>query len=116
MRFLVDECTGPSVAAWLRGVGYEVFSVHEEAPGTDDLTLLRKAWLENWIVITNDKDFGEQVFREQLPHHGVVLLRLRDERPPAKIEALRKLLEDHADNLQDQFVTVTESTTRFTAT
>ncbi len=30
MRFLVDECTGPSVASWLRDNDYEVFSVFEE--------------------------------------------------------------------------------------
>ena len=33
MRFLVDECTGPKVAEWLRGQGHEVFSVFEEARG-----------------------------------------------------------------------------------
>src|SRR5579872_1322935 len=27
MRFLVDECTGPAVAAWLRTEGHDVFSV-----------------------------------------------------------------------------------------
>jgi hypothetical protein len=29
MRFLVDERTGPNVAAWLREQEYEVFSAHE---------------------------------------------------------------------------------------
>ena len=29
MRFLVDECTGPKVAQWLRDQGHEVF---EEEP------------------------------------------------------------------------------------
>jgi predicted nuclease of predicted toxin-antitoxin system len=27
MRFLVDECTGPAVARWLREQGHDVFSV-----------------------------------------------------------------------------------------
>jgi predicted nuclease of predicted toxin-antitoxin system len=116
MRFLVDECTGPSAATWLRERGYEVYSVFDEVPGTDDLTILQKAWQEDWILITNDKDFGERVFREQLPHHGVVLLRLRDERPAAKIQALRKLLENHANELHGRFVVVTESAVRFSAT
>jgi len=31
MRFLVDECTGPKVARWLREQGHEVFSVYDEA-------------------------------------------------------------------------------------
>ena len=95
MRFLVDECTGPAAATWLRSFGHEVYSVYDEAAGTDDLTILQQAWREDRILITNDKDFGERVYREKLPHHGIVLLRLRDERPASKIEALRKLLENH---------------------
>lgn len=35
MRFLVDECTGPAVAHWLREHGHDVFSVYEEARGID---------------------------------------------------------------------------------
>ena len=80
MRFLVDECTGPAVARWLRDQGHEVFSVYEQARGMDDAGVLEKADSESWILITNDKDFGEQVYRGQRPHRGVVFLRLKDER------------------------------------
>ena len=62
MRFLVDECTGPAVANWLRDQGYEVFSVYHEARGLEDNDVIEKAFIENWILITNDKDFGEKVF------------------------------------------------------
>ena len=58
MRFLVDECTGPAVAEWLRREGHKVFSVYDEARGLDDETIIQKAFTENWILITNDKDFG----------------------------------------------------------
>lgn len=57
MRFLVDECTGPTVAEWLRNQKYEVFSVFEETRGMDDDDIILKAVEENWILITNDKDF-----------------------------------------------------------
>jgi hypothetical protein len=33
MRFLVDECTGPGVAAWLRNQNHEVFSVKDACIG-----------------------------------------------------------------------------------
>lgn len=59
MRFLVDECTGPAVAAWLRSEQHEVFSVYEEARGLSDLEIIEKAYNENWIAITNDKDFAK---------------------------------------------------------
>jgi len=113
MRFLVDECTGPAVARWLRQQGYEVFSVYEEARGMEDDDILQKAFSENWILITNDKGFGEKVYREQKPHKGVVLLRLDDERALNKIQIIQQLLGSYADQLADCFVTVTETQVRF---
>lgn len=116
MRFIVDECTGPSVARWLRERGYEVFSVYDEARGADDEELLAKAFAEDWILITNDKDFGEKVYRQRLPHKGVILLRLEDERVGNKIMVLRALFESYAHQLTNRFVVVTERQVRFAST
>ena len=113
MRFLVDENAGPSLAAWLRRQGHEVFSVYEAARGIDDERILQKAFVEHWIIITSDKDFGEKIYREQWPHRGVVLLRLDDERVANKIAVIQRLLENHADRLPDTFVVVTENRVRF---
>ena len=113
MRFLVDECTGPNAAAWLRGQGHEVFSAYEQSRGADDDILIEKAYTENWILITNDKDFGEKVYRERRPHHGVIFLRLSDERAANKILVLEKLLAQYADQLADRFVVVTDDRVRF---
>ena len=113
MRFLVDECTGSKVAKWLRDENHEVFSVFDEARGMTDDEVLAKAYSENWILITNDKDFGEMVFRERRNHHGVVFLRLDDERAASKIEVLQKLLEGYSDKLSGEFVVATETKVRF---
>ena len=113
MRFLVDECTGPSVAEWLRNQKHEVFSVFEEARGMDDDDIILKALEENWILITNDKDFGEKVYRDGRLHRGVILLRLEDERSPSKIEVLSHLLRIYPDRLSKTFVVVTEKQIRF---
>ena len=32
MRFLVDECTGPAVASWLRDQSHDVFSYTGQLP------------------------------------------------------------------------------------
>ena len=113
MRFLVDECTGPAVARWLREQQHDIFSVYEQARGMDDDEIVRKAFAENRILITNDKDFGEKAYRERWPHKGIILLRLDDERAEVKIEAIRQLLRSYADRLADQFVVVTETRVRF---
>jgi predicted nuclease of predicted toxin-antitoxin system len=113
MRFLVDECTGPLVAEWLRAQGHDVFSVYEDARGADDVEIIQKAFAEDRILVTNDKDFGEKVYRERHPHKGVVFMRLDDERVESKIATLRKLLENYSDQLADRFVVVTETRVRF---
>ena len=116
MRFLVDECTGPAVAQWLRSQSHEVFSVYEEARGITDDEILDKAYSENWILITNDKDFGEMIYREKRSHRGVVFLRLQDERATSKINVIEKLLDGYASQLPDAFVVVNETQVRFART
>ena len=112
MRFLVDECTGPAVAKWLRSSHHEVFSVYDEVRGLDDDSIIEKANRENYVLVTNDKDFGELVFRKRKPHKGVVLLRLEDERSENKIAILHRVLESYSDKLSDNFIIVTEKTVR----
>jgi predicted nuclease of predicted toxin-antitoxin system len=113
MRFLVDECTGPSVARWLREQGHDVFSVYDEARGLADDEVIRKAYDEAWILVTNDKDFGDKVYRDNRGHRGVIFLRLDDERPRNKIAVLERLLARYATRLADAFVVVTDTTVRF---
>ncbi len=79
MKFLVDECTGPGVASWLRNQDHDVFSVFDEARGMDDGGIITKALEDDWILITNNKGFGEKVYRDGRLHKGVILLRLEDE-------------------------------------
>lgn len=78
-----------------------------------DEAIVQQAFAEGRVLITNDKDFGEKVYRERFPHCGVVLLRLDDERVVAKTEALGRLLAQHSERLPNQFVVVTESKVRF---
>ncbi len=113
MRFLVDECTGPAVASWLRDQNHDVFSVFDEARGMEDDDIIRKALSEKWILITNDKGFGEKVYRDGQLHRGVILLRLEDERPASKIQILTRLLERYSDRIPNSFLVVTERQVRF---
>jgi hypothetical protein len=57
---MVDESTGPYMAAWLRAEGHDVFSVYEEARGMLDDAIIHKAFTERWIFLSNDKDFRKK--------------------------------------------------------
>lgn len=93
MRFIVDECTGPAVSKWLQSLGHNVLSIYDEYRGATDSKIIEIAWREHRIIITNDKDFGEKIFRERRRHHGVVLLRLNDERSSQKNRCVGAIIE-----------------------
>src|SRR5229473_7302267 len=116
MKLLVDECTGPAVAHWLEHQGHDVFSVYDPARGIDDDEVIGIAQAEGRILITNDRGFGEKVFRERRPHHGVVFLRLANERSANKIRVLDQLISQHSDALSSRFIVVTETRIRFART
>ena len=113
MRLLVDECTGPTVTAWLRDQGHDVVDAFESDRGAADESWMKQALAEDRVLITNDKDFGDYVFLHGMIHGGVVLLRLKDETPMAKIEAIRRVLETHGEDIIGEFVVVTERKIRF---
>jgi hypothetical protein len=51
--------------------------------------------------------FAARVTNKKL-HHGVILMRLSDERPAGKIQILKRLITHHGSILPDNFVVVTE--------
>lgn len=112
MRFLVDECTGPGVARWLKENGHDVFSVYDQARGEEDRSLIDIANREERVLITNDKDFGELVYRERAVHAGAILLRLENERRANKIDVLQRVLENYETRLARRFVVATEERIR----
>lgn len=113
MKFLVDECTGPAVARWLEQQGHDVFSIYDQARGVDDDRVMDIALTEGRILITNDRGFGEKIFRERRQHHGVVFFRLVNERGANKIKVLNELVDQHSQEIKNRFVVVTKTQVRF---
>jgi predicted nuclease of predicted toxin-antitoxin system len=112
LRFIVDECTGDGVAKWLKMSGYEAYSVYTENKGAEDDWILEKAIKENYIVITNDKDFGMLVFKKGKGHRGVIFLRLQRESTENKIETIKKVLEQCREKLPYSFIVASEDFVR----
>lgn len=112
MKFMVDESTGTGVVEYLRGLGHDVLPVSETMPQAEDQHILARAMSEGRILITNDKDFGELVFRSGQAHHGVLLLRLHDESPANRLRVVKVILEQCADRLAGCFTVATESSVR----
>ena len=86
MRFLLDENVDLPLGDYLSAAGHDVTAVAVDyTRSIEDHEVLAIARAEGRILITNDKDFGELIYRQQLKHTGVILFRLRDEDIPTKI-------------------------------
>ena len=76
MLLVADECVDYTIVENLRHQGVDVFAIAEQDPSIADEDVLSIAVRMNAPLITEDKDFGELVFRLKLPHRGIILLRL----------------------------------------
>lgn len=111
-KFIVDERTGIAVVNFLRTQSYDVVSVSEEMAQADDFEILQRAVNEQRIVVTNDKDFGDMVYRDRLKHAGILLLRLSDDRTEIKLRVVAAVLNQRANQLENRFVVATEQNVR----
>jgi predicted nuclease of predicted toxin-antitoxin system len=114
VKVKIDENLPVSVAAHLRELGMDAHTVHEEElAGTTDPDLLDVMRLEDRMIITLDRGFGD--IRRYPPgtHPGVVVLRLTDESAPAAREAVAQLVENHdLDDLRGAITVVQQGTLR----
>lgn len=94
MKLLVDEGVDFSVVQRLRDRGYDVASVLKEQSGATDDEVLAWAVAQNRLLVTNDKDFGELVYRQRYDVSGILLLRLIGRSPEAKADLVGDLLDD----------------------
>jgi len=77
MRFLANENFPGAAVIALQAAGHDVVWVRRASPGATDADVLAWAAVEERVLLTFDKDFGELARGSGLPAAcGVVLLRL----------------------------------------
>ena len=103
MQFVVDAGVGTSVEMLLRELGHDTVAVRDLNPHMPDVEVLALAQRQAAIIITMDKDFGDLIFKEMRPHHGVLLLRLDDATGPERATVVRLILDSHAAELPGRF-------------
>ena len=98
MRFLANENVPLSVVEALKKTGHDVVWGRTDMPGTSDRDVLRRAQVENRIVLTFDRDFGELAFRQRLAaSSGGILLRVLRADPAQLAEMVAETLSARTD-------------------
>ena len=101
-KFIIDVGVGRSVEEWLKSQEFNV-TIGSANPEMKDFEIIKLANMEDGIIITMDKDFGELVFREKNKHKGILLLRLEDAMSEEKLAAIQNIIPEHLRKLKNNF-------------
>ncbi|MCB0490281.1 MAG: DUF5615 family PIN-like protein [Cyclobacteriaceae bacterium] len=108
-QIVADESVDYRIVKGLRVAGFSVLSIIENNASVSDEEVLRIAVSNNALLITEDKDFGELVFRFQQNHTGILLLRLGAK---DSVEISVKNISEYYDMLQNKYSVLTEKRLR----
>ena len=106
MKFLLDESVEYRLLPYLQQLGHNVTAIGYNYPaGLKDRAVLAIANQEKRILITNDRDFGELIFRQHFSHCGVIFFRLKNSKDiSGKLTWLTIILRTYKDILHDYLV------------
>jgi predicted nuclease of predicted toxin-antitoxin system len=106
--WLADECVSAPLVAFLRGLGHDVLYVAQSASGLRDTDVIELASIEKRLLLTEDKDFGDLVFRRERKVPGVVLMRIGSENSELKTMQLAAAIERYGEGRLGRYVVIKE--------
>ena len=106
MRWLADECVAAGLVARLRAAGHDVVYMAEIAPAAGDIDVIGRARDEGRLLLTEDKDFGDLVFRRGAQAPGIVLLRIDPVMHELKAERLDAAIGRFGDGLVGRYTII----------
>lgn len=112
MKFLVDEGVDKPIVDLLRTHGFDVHYILETHRGVDDEKVLDLANEEERVLLTQDKDFGEMVFRLKKVHLGIVLIRLGVNTSAEKARLVNFALLEYGEKLINAFTVIQNNAIR----
>ena len=113
LKFLADECCDAGMVAALRAAGHDIHYILENKAGTSDDDVLQDAFIGSRILLTEDKDFGDLVYRLKKPANGIILIRIDIQERHLKLPRLKTLIEKHEHRLPGHFVVLEMNRIRF---
>lgn len=112
MILLADESVDRPIVERLRQDGHDTTYVAEFSPSISDDQVLQEANTRSALLLTEDKDFGELIYRLGRVHGGIILIRLAGLPAAAKADTVAKVLQDHAAELPGAFTVISPGAVR----
>jgi predicted nuclease of predicted toxin-antitoxin system len=114
MRLLADECVSRKLIQRIRQNGVDIESVAETAPGTKDEDVLARSVETGRVLLTEDYDFAQLVFRFRRKALGVIVIAPSlSERPFEELAVIVcERLERHASGFEGMLTILEPHRTR----
>lgn len=104
MRFLANENIPLKSIQILQSAGYDILAVALLMPSASDQDVLATAKVEQRIILTFDRDYGELIYSQGLPvPAGVLYLRFTPLNPEEPAQYILTLLQRPGLELQGKF-------------
>ena len=98
LPILADENIKQGIVTYLRNNGFKVKSVREEELfASSDSYLLRMAYTEKRVIITQDDDFAKIIFTQKKPFIGIIHLQPGHFSGDIHIQTLQAVLQLNPD-------------------
>jgi len=109
MKFPADMGISNSTVKWPRSLGHDAVRLRDQSlEGSSDLDVIKKAQMENRIVITCDLDFGAIMAYTSDLSPGIIILRLKNETPDNVNKRLTQVFEQSSDCLDGGSIIIVE--------
>ena len=106
---VIDECVEFEIVELMRQNRIPVLSIMESHGGIKDIDVLQITTSHSAFLLTEDKDFGELVFRLNLPHTGILLVRFPNGYDPdIKAKIVVKTIIEKFEEIENCFSVLNE--------
>ena len=109
IKILANENFPIASVRYLENNGFDITYVGNAHAGISDKEVMELATMEDRLIVTFDRDYGELIFRHQFkPPAGVIYLRLNDFTPDFPGEFLKEFLNNSSLIFREMFTVIDE--------
>ena len=108
LPIIIDESTDARITKALLQAGFKTMSIQQIMPGKDDIEIIQMAVAEEAYILTEDKDFGDELVYKKGVHNGAMLLRLAGVEIEKKIELVLAAFSKHPKELINAFAVLSK--------
>ena len=115
VRFSADVSLEDSFVKLLRDLKYDTKQISEIDCFMKDEEIIKLGLNQERVIITEDKDFGEKIYKERIFCYGIILIRVLNKDSLSldrRIKNMSELLKFHSENLINNFTVISETKIR----